>query len=74
MLTVKSDDVSGRSEMYEAIVRGEKIEKQNIPAAFDVMINELNALGLSVERIYNEDSDEDTGVVKKEDKKKSEES
>ena len=74
MLTVKSDDVSGRSAMYEAIVRGEKIEKQNIPAAFDVMINELNALGLSVERIYNEDSDEDTGVVKKEDKKKSEES
>ena len=69
MLTVKSDDVSGRSAVYEAIVRGEKVRKQNIPAAFNVMINELNALGLSVERIYDDEPD----VVDKEDEPKSKE-
>ncbi len=65
MLTIKSDDVSGRSAVYEAIVRGDKVRKQNIPASFNVMINELKALGLSVEQLrdgeivapeeYNED-------------------
>jgi len=54
MLTVKSDDVAGRSAVYEAIVRGEKVRKQNIPAAFNVMVNELKALGLSIEQIYDE--------------------
>ncbi|MBU2101636.1 DNA-directed RNA polymerase subunit beta [Patescibacteria group bacterium] len=51
MSTVKSDDVVGRSSVYESIIRGEKIKKPNIPAAFNVMINELKALGLSVEKI-----------------------
>jgi len=50
MSTVKSDDVVGRSSVYESIIRGEKIKKPNIPAAFNVMINELKALGLSVEK------------------------
>lgn len=50
MLTVKSDDVTGRSAVYEAIVRGDKIKKQNVPASFNVMVNELKALGLSVEQ------------------------
>lgn len=59
MLTVKSDDVAGRSAVYEAIVRGDKVEKQNIPAAFYVMVNELKALGLSVEQIYEEDGDKE---------------
>ena len=51
MSTVKSDDVVGRSSVYESIIRGEKIKKPNIPAAFNVMINELKALGLSVEKV-----------------------
>lgn len=49
MLTVKSDDVVGRSAVYEAIVRGERLQRENIPASFNVMVNELKALGLSVE-------------------------
>ena len=58
MSTVKSDDVVGRSSVYESIIRGEKIKKPNIPAAFNVMINELKALGLSIEKVRgkNEDS------------------
>ncbi len=49
MLTVKSDDVVGRSAVYEAIVRGERLQRENLPASFSVMVNELKALGLSVE-------------------------
>ncbi|MBI2010626.1 MAG: DNA-directed RNA polymerase subunit beta [Candidatus Colwellbacteria bacterium] len=48
MLTTKSDDVVGRSAVYEAIVRGEKIKRQQLPAAFNVMVSELKALGLNV--------------------------
>jgi DNA-directed RNA polymerase subunit beta len=65
MLTIKSDDVSGRSAVYEAIVRGERVRKQNIPAAFDVMVNELKALGLAVDPVYEEDSE----VIDQEDSK-----
>lgn len=57
MSTVKSDDVVGRSSVYESIIRGEKIKKPNIPAAFNVMINELKALGLSVERVQKDNKD-----------------
>ncbi|MEX2053960.1 MAG: DNA-directed RNA polymerase subunit beta [Candidatus Colwellbacteria bacterium] len=55
MSTVKSDDVVGRSSVYESIIRGERIKKPNIPAAFNVMINELKALGLSVEKVKGDD-------------------
>ncbi len=54
MLTIKSDDVLGRSSAYESIIRGERIKKPNIPASFNVMVNELKALGLSVDPIYDE--------------------
>ena len=49
MLTIKSDDVLGRSAAYEAIVRNEKIKQPNIPATFNVMTSELKALGLNIE-------------------------
>ncbi len=49
MLTIKSDDVLGRSATYEAIVNGEKIKSPNIPASFNVLINELRGLALNVE-------------------------
>jgi DNA-directed RNA polymerase beta' subunit len=55
MSTVKSDDVVGRSSVYESIIRGEKIKKPSVPAAFNVMVNELKALGLSVERVRGRD-------------------
>ncbi|MEJ2504234.1 MAG: DNA-directed RNA polymerase subunit beta, partial [Gemmatimonadota bacterium] len=48
MLTVKSDDVSGRSRVYEAIVKGENLPEPGIPESFNVLVKELQALGLSV--------------------------
>jgi len=53
MLTIKSDDVLGRSAAYEAIVRGEAIKGPNIPASFNVLVNEIKALGLYIELIYD---------------------
>jgi len=49
MLTIKSDDVLGRSSCYEAIVSGEEIPLPNIPASFNLLMNELKALALDVE-------------------------
>jgi DNA-directed RNA polymerase subunit beta len=49
MLTVKSDDVSGRSRVYEAIVKGENLPDPGIPESFNVLVKELQSLGLSVE-------------------------
>ncbi len=48
MLTIKSDDVPGRTSAYEAILKGEPIKTPNIPASFRLLISELKALGLSV--------------------------
>jgi DNA-directed RNA polymerase subunit beta len=49
MLTIKSDDVQGRAATYESILKGEAIKSPNIPASFNLLINELKALGLSLE-------------------------
>ena len=49
MLTVKSDDVSGRTKIYEAIVRGEDTLEAGMPESFNVLIKELQALALDVE-------------------------
>jgi DNA-directed RNA polymerase subunit beta len=49
MLTIKSDDVVGRSKTYEAIVKGEPIKKPNIPESFRVLVKELQSLCLDVE-------------------------
>jgi len=49
MLTIKSDDVPGRAAAYEAILKGEEIKNPNLPASFNLLVNELKALGLSVE-------------------------
>jgi len=49
MLTVKSDDVSGRTKVYEAIVRGDDTFEAGIPESFNVLVKELHALGLNVE-------------------------
>lgn len=51
MLTVKSDDVTGRVKTYEAIVKGEPIEEPGVPASFRVLVKELQSLGLAVEAI-----------------------
>jgi DNA-directed RNA polymerase subunit beta len=49
MLTVKSDDVAGRTRMYEAIVKGENVLEPGLPESFNVMIRELQSLALNVE-------------------------
>ena len=51
MLTVKSDDVSGRTKVYEAIVRGDDNFEAGIPESFNVLVKELRSLGLNVELI-----------------------
>lgn len=53
MLTIKSDDVVGRAAAYESIVRGEKIKGPNVPASFNVLVNELKALGLNIQPLYD---------------------
>ncbi|MFH1354192.1 MAG: DNA-directed RNA polymerase subunit beta [bacterium] len=49
MLTIKSDDVPGRSKTYESIVKGTAIQPPRVPAAFDVLVKELKGLALDVE-------------------------
>jgi DNA-directed RNA polymerase subunit beta len=51
MLTVKSDDVAGRSKVYESIVKGENPPEPGVPESFNVLIKELQSLGLDVELI-----------------------
>ena len=51
MLTVKSDDVQGRTKMYESIVRGEMTFEAGIPESFNVMVKEMNALGIDMSMV-----------------------
>jgi len=53
MLTIKSDDMKGRSQAYKAIIHNEKIENVNIPESFRVLMKELNALCLNIDLISN---------------------
>lgn len=65
-LTVKSDDVTGRTRMYESIVKGEHILEPGLPESFNVMMKELQSLGLDVELIEERSAEqeaEDDGEV-----------
>jgi DNA-directed RNA polymerase subunit beta len=55
ILTIKSDDVTGRAKTYEAIVKGEDILPPGVPESFKVLVKELQSLGLSVEVINEEE-------------------
>lgn len=55
LLTIKSDDVAGRSKVYEAIVRGEDNFEIGVPESFNVLTKELKALGLNVEMNQSDD-------------------
>ncbi len=57
VLTIKSDDVTGRAKTYEAIVKGEDIMAPGVPESFKVLVKELQSLGLAVE-VINEEEDE----------------
>ncbi len=55
MLTIKSDDVSGRTKAYEAIVKNEDILQPSVPESFKVLVKELQSLGLAIEVINEEE-------------------
>jgi len=48
VLTTKSDDVDGRTKLYNALVRGKNAPESNIPESFNVLVKELEGLGLNV--------------------------
>jgi DNA-directed RNA polymerase subunit beta len=48
ILTVKSDDVPGRSKVYEAIVKGQNVQEPSVPESFNVLVKELQGLGLDI--------------------------
>ncbi|HTK59925.1 MAG TPA: DNA-directed RNA polymerase subunit beta, partial [Candidatus Baltobacteraceae bacterium] len=56
ILTIKSDDVPGRSRAYENIIKGEPIKKLNIPESFNVLVRELKGLALDVELLKQRDN------------------
>jgi DNA-directed RNA polymerase subunit beta len=58
ILTVKSDDVNGRSRVYEAIVKGQNLPEPGIPESFNVLVKELQALGIRVTLGTTEDGEE----------------
>jgi DNA-directed RNA polymerase subunit beta len=62
-LTVKSDDVTGRNRMYEAIVKGEQLLEPGLPESFNVLVKELQSLALNVELIESEDKGLHKGEV-----------
>ena len=49
ILTVKSDDVQGRAKAYESIVKGKNLPEPGIPESFNVLLNELQGLGLNID-------------------------
>ena len=48
MLTIKSDDITGRTKTYESIIKGQPIAEPGIPESFKVLVKELQALGLDI--------------------------
>jgi DNA-directed RNA polymerase subunit beta len=57
LLTVKSDDMTGRAKIYEAIVKGENVAMSGIPESFNVLVQELRGLGLDI-TVFDEDEDQ----------------
>jgi len=63
MLTIKSDDVPGRSKAYEATIKGEDIEKVNVPESFNVLVRELKGLCLDVELLNDKKEVVDVSAI-----------
>ena len=62
MLTIKSDDVYGRAKAYEAIIKNEPILGPKIPESFNVLVKELQGLGLRVDLVVDTEDEEDAIV------------
>ena len=54
MLTIKSDDINGRAQAYEAVVKKKPIKRPNMPESFNVLLRELQALNLQIELLDKE--------------------
>ena len=65
MLTIKSDDVYGRAKAYEAIIKNETIEGPKLPEGFNVLVKELQGLGLKVDLLDNGESNDADEVIEK---------
>ncbi len=67
ILTIKSDDVPGRSKAYESIIKGEEIQKLNVPESFNVLIRELKGLGLNVDLLGGtvEETEDEEDIIDK---------
>ena len=63
MLTVKSDDVAGRTKVYESIVRGDDAFESGIPESFNVLVKEMRSLGLNVELVAREKTPEEAACA-----------
>ncbi len=63
MLTVKSDDVIGRTKVYEAIVKGDDTFEAGIPESFNVLVKEMRSLGLNVELSSIDSGEDDDGAM-----------
>jgi DNA-directed RNA polymerase subunit beta len=62
MLTVKSDDVVGRTKVYEAIVKGDDTFEAGIPESFNVLVKEMRSLGLNVDLKQSEPGFDSDGI------------
>ena len=62
MLTIKSDDVTGRSRAYEAIVKGENLTRPGIPESFKVLVRELQSIGLDLSVVKKDENDKEVEV------------
>ena len=65
MLTTKSDDVIGRANAYDSIIKGNLIQNPHIPSSFNVLVSELKSLGFSIEPIFNKPEDKPKTETKK---------
>jgi DNA-directed RNA polymerase subunit beta len=63
MITIKSDDVVGRTQAYEAIVKNAPIRKPNIPESFNVLIKELQAIGLDLDLLDKHELEDKEGLA-----------
>jgi DNA-directed RNA polymerase subunit beta len=70
-LTIKSDDVPGRSAAYESIIKGEKINKVNVPESFNVLVRELKGLCLDVQLLGEKREEGETGPRDRDDVRRS---
>jgi DNA-directed RNA polymerase subunit beta len=59
ILTIKSDDIQGRSQAFDSIVKGEPLKQPNLPASFNVLLKSLRGLALNVELIKKGEVEEE---------------